>query len=134
VRSPEHDLQRAYFDWARLHPVARRAFAIPNGGHRSKATAGRLKAEGVRAGVLDIMLPVPVGQAHGLWIEMKAGYNTLSPEQAQEVDALVADGYIVAVAWDAVKAIEFTLEYLSGDAPPGLTLLKPARKPTAAAA
>lgn len=125
ANSPEHSVQKAYFDWARLHPVARRAYAIPNGGKRNLVTAARLKAEGVRAGVLDVCLPIPVRDSHGLYIEFKAGSNNLTIEQAQEVEQLTADGYTVLVSWDAEMAIQFTLEYLSGEAPPGVTLLKP---------
>jgi hypothetical protein len=75
--------------------------------------------------VLDVCLPVPVGESHGLYIEFKAGSNNLSVEQAQEVADLVEDGYTVLVCWDAEMAISFTLEYLRGDAPVGVTLLKP---------
>lgn len=112
--------QQAYFSWARLHPVAQRAFAIPNGGQRHKATAGRLKAEGVRAGVLDVMLPVARGSCHGLWIEFKFGKNTLSKEQAEEADALVAAGYAVVVAWDWERAKDWTIAYLCGELTPAL--------------
>ena len=125
ARSPEHDTQVAYFSWARLHQRARRAYAIPNGGKRNLITAARLKAEGVRAGVLDVCLPIAVGESHGLYIEFKAGSNNLSTEQAQEVADLVDDGYTVLVCWDAEMAIKFTLEYLRGEAPVGVTLLKP---------
>lgn len=110
----EHDIQSAYFDWARLHYVARRAFAIPNGGHRSKAAAGKLKAEGVRAGVLDIFLPVPRGAYHGLWIEMKSADGRVTPDQRSEIDALVRDGYAVAVCRETLTAINVTLAYLAG--------------------
>lgn len=129
VRSPsEHEIQSAYFEWARLDAIARRAFAVPNGGHRSKAVAGKLKAEGVRAGVLDVCLPKPVGESHGLWIEFKAGSNKPTPEQFLEIDALVGDGFTVAVAWDAGLAVEFTKQYLKGEAPPGVTYLKAASR------
>jgi hypothetical protein len=54
-----------------------RIFAIPNGGARSKATAGRLKAEGVASGVPDLCIP-----AWRLWVEMKRTKGgSLSPEQ-----------------------------------------------------
>ena len=51
--------------------------AIPNGGARDKITAGRLKAEGVKAGVPDLFWPVVIfdedteTERHGLYIEMK---------------------------------------------------------------
>jgi hypothetical protein len=43
--------------WARLQPRLQLLHAIPNGGARSKATAGRLKAAGVLAGMPDLHLP-----------------------------------------------------------------------------
>ena len=116
----EHALQKAYFDWARLHPLARRAFAIPNGGQRNIVVAAKLKAEGVRAGVLDIHLPLARGGAHGLWIEMKAGRGKPTPAQAAEAQQLVQDGYAVAVCWSTEAAIRVTTDYLRGDVGPVL--------------
>lgn len=97
-----------------MHPLARRAFAIPNGGARSKAVAGKLKAEGVRAGVLDVMLPVPRGGSAGLWIEFKSKVGYPTPDQRDEIDALVRDGYTVLLARDAEKAAQMTQAYLDG--------------------
>lgn len=111
----EHQIQSAYFDWARAHPEARRAYAIPNGGQRNLLAAVKLKKEGVRAGVLDVCLPLPRGGAAGLYIEFKAGRNTMSDEQAMEADLLVRDGYAVAVCWDTMTAIELTQSYLRGE-------------------
>ena len=127
ARSPEHDIQAAFFDWARMHPRARRAYAVPNGGKRNLITAARLKREGVRAGVLDVCLPIPCGGAAGLYIEFKAGRNTLSQEQADESAQLVRDGYAVAVCWSTMDAIDTVQSYLAGDIGPCLTVLKGAR-------
>lgn len=120
----EHQIQSAYFDWARVHPAARRAYAIPNGGQRNLLTAVKLKKEGVRAGVLDVCLPVPRGGAAGLYIEFKAGRNTMSDEQAVEADLLVRDGYAVAVCWDTMTAIELTQSYLRGEIGPVFMMMK----------
>ena len=46
-------------------------FAVPNGGHRSKTEAARLKAEGVVAGVSDLILLKSNHQYGALLIEMK---------------------------------------------------------------
>lgn len=116
----EHWIQSKFFDWARLHPVARRAYAIPNGGKRGRTEASRLKGEGVRSGVLDVHLPVPRGGCAGLWIEFKSASGALSPEQRDEIPALVADGFAVAVMRDPFKAIELTERYLKGEVSPGL--------------
>ena len=58
ARLPEHDIQRAFFDWARMHRKQGAAYAIPNGGKRNLLTAVRPNKK-VRAGVLDVCLPLP---------------------------------------------------------------------------
>lgn len=105
--------------------MARRAYAVPNGGHRNIVTASKLKAEGVRAGVLDVCLPVPSGSAHGMYIEFKAGKNTLSPAQQAEAEALAADGFVVLLCWGAIVAIELTQQYLDGKLLPGIIDMRP---------
>ena len=71
----EHSEQAALFRWAAMQsksiPALALLLAIPNGGARSLTTGGRLKAEGVKAGVPDIVLPVPRGSYASLWIELK---------------------------------------------------------------
>ena len=62
----EHEEQREFVQWVRQTYPGVRIFAIPNGGARGAATAGRLKAEGVSPGVPDLCIP-----AWGLWVEMK---------------------------------------------------------------
>lgn len=119
----EHQIQVAYFDWARMHLRARRAYAVPNGGKRNIVVAAKLKAEGVRKGVLDIHLPIACGGAHGLFIEFKAGKNKLAPEQALEAHTLVADGFAVAVCWDTLAAIDITQRYLAGGVGPVLMVV-----------
>ena len=45
----EHDEQVALFEWAAMNrsriPELKLMFAIPNGGHRHKAVAGKMKAD-----------------------------------------------------------------------------------------
>jgi len=76
-----------------LHPEARLMFAIPNGGHRNKVVAAKLKAEGVKPGVPDIFLPVPRANYHGMWIEMKTEKGRLSPSQKSYREGLIEQGY-----------------------------------------
>ena len=80
---------------------------IPNGGHRNKADAGRLKAEGVRAGIPDLFLPVPAGPFHGLWVEMKKQGGRPSHEQVCRLAELRRNGYraVIAVGWREAVAI-----------------------------
>lgn len=105
------------FSWADFasgaHPELRWLYHIPNGGKRCAATAGRLKAEGVKSGVPDLCLPVPRGGYHGLYIEMKRerGGGT-SENQDIWLEFLARQGYAAAVCngWEA--ASKTLLEYL----------------------
>lgn len=116
--------QQAFIQWCDLRSDARCIFAIPNGGLRTKAQAGILKAEGVRPGVPDLMLPKARGGASGLFIEMKWGDGRETKEQAQRIAELVGDGYACIVAWGAEAAIEYTKLYLEGRLGPGMYRIK----------
>ena len=96
----EHEEQRELVRWFRQTYPDVRIFAIPNGGARSKATAGRLKAEGVSSGVPDLFVP-----AWGLWIEMKRSKGgSLSAEQKDWIKYLESVNYCVIVGKGAVDA------------------------------
>lgn len=109
--------QAALFQWARFatsqHPALRLLFCIPNGGARHKATAGRLKREGVRPGVPDVCLPVPSGPYHALYIELKRPHTPgkprgrTSPEQLWWLGELQAVGNCAGVAygWDEARTM-----------------------------
>jgi len=99
--------QKALFAWVAQqtdYPELKLAFSIPNGGLRDKVTAARLKAEGCKAGVWDIFLPVPRGQWHGLFIEMKVGNNKLTRAQAKFRFDLI-DNYrlMICYSWDEAR-------------------------------
>ena len=80
----EHEEQRLLVQWFRRKWPDVRIFAIPNGGYRSRATAGRLKAEGVSPGVPDLFIP-----AWRLWVEMnRAKGGSLSAEQKDWIQYL----------------------------------------------
>lgn len=109
MREEEHNIQCACVRWFNLQWPQYRGllFAIPNGGARSKATAGKLKAEGVVAGVADLILLVPkcvkakddgwYNTIHGLCIEMKTAKGRQSPEQKGWQEMVEAHGYKYAV-------------------------------------
>lgn len=87
-------------------------FHIPNGGKRNITTAKRLKAEGVKAGVPDICLPVARGGYHGLYIELKAGRNRTTEHQDTWIEALSKQGYFVAVCYGWESASQTIKGYL----------------------
>lgn len=123
--------QQAFVQWCRLHPVARLIFAIPNGGSRRPVEAAILKAEGVLAGIPDLMLPVAKGGCNGLFVEMKSPIRGReSAEQYERMEELVAAGYACVVAYGAGYAIDATREYLQGSMGPDKYILKSAASAT----
>lgn len=113
----EHALQASVFQWAEIlhgqYPELRMLYAVPNGGHRSKAVAGKLKAEGVRPGVLDCHLPIARKGFIGLWIEHKAGKNGLTDEQKWWYAKLKLEGHLVVISRSFETTREVILDYLS---------------------
>lgn len=111
----EHTEQKAVFNtlawYERKYPILKWVHAIPNGGHRHVAVAKRMKAEGVKAGVWDIFVPVPVDDKAGMYLEMKFGYNKLRESQQQFREA-VGDAYEWQVCYSAVEACHAIGEYL----------------------
>lgn len=113
----EEEEQIALICWAGIAvatiPELALLYAIPNGGHRNKATAGRLKACGVKAGVPDLHLPVARGIYHSLYIELKRRKGgSVSPEQRRWIRSLAGQGHCACVCagWDAAR--DAILNYL----------------------
>lgn len=119
-RDLEHNEQVVFFNRIRALAMndpayavpASRTFAIPNGGGRSKREAGRLKAEGVKAGVSDIFCSVARGGLHGLYIEMKSPTGSPSREQTAWVNESIDEGYAGAVCRGADLAFEVWKNYV----------------------
>lgn len=107
-------------------------FAIPNGGERHKAVAGKMKAEGAKSGVYDLFLPVPrdyverheegVTQGHynGLFVEMKEPGRRnhkdggLSDNQIIFRDNMQAQGFAMETCYTWDEAFNVLLKYLGG--------------------
>ena len=117
----EHDEQCAVVQYCDLKSIP--CFHIPNGGLRRKSEAARLKAEGVRAGVPDLCIPVARGRYHSLYIEMKDARGKPTAEQVAWINRLRAEGMCAYVCVGADNAIELIDRYMaldagSRDAPP----------------
>jgi hypothetical protein len=119
-RDSEHNEQMVFFNRIRTLALndpryataARRTFAIPNGGGRSKREAGRLKAEGVTAGVSDLFCSVARGGRHGLYIEMKSLTGFASREQREWIADSIAEGYAAATCRGADAAFRLWRDYV----------------------
>lgn len=98
-------------------PELRLLFAIPNGGERNIRVAAKMKAEGVKAGVSDLMLPVARHGLHGLWIEMKRPGGKASAEQKAWLDAMQGQGYGAVVCDHWLKAADCLAQWFGGRGP-----------------
>ena len=137
-RNNESRMQQAFVRWWDVAfrslgvPDKRLLFAIPNGGARNAVTGAVLKAEGVRRGVPDLMLAVPVdgyrtnGQSgdgyaeewfssHGLFLEFKTSEGRVSEEQESMQAFLRTCGYVVAVVRGFDEAERAITRYLRGE-------------------
>lgn len=120
----EHREQVALMKWSEsakvAYPSLKWLHAIPNGGKRSKAMAGKLKAEGVKRGVLDLFLPAARAGWHGLYIEMKYGDNTATPPQVDFIADMAREGYACYVCYSWKAARDCILAYLDGSPKAGV--------------
>jgi hypothetical protein len=87
-------------------------FAIPNAGKRTKWERGRLLAEGMKAGVPDVCLPVRTRYFGALWIEHKTKTGVLSPEQKVWHGLLKSCGHNVIVSRSFEESRAAVIEHL----------------------
>lgn len=89
-------------------------YHVPNGGHRLKAVAAKLKAQGVKAGIPDLVLPMARGGYFGLYIEFKATVEpaAVSASQRDCLRRLNEQGYLAIVCRGHFDAMEQLRAYL----------------------
>lgn len=125
----EHEHQKALIAWAHrtrlpaavdVEPNATIGWyllAIPNGGRRDVREAARLKAEGVKPGVSDLLLPLRRGGHFALWLELKAPGNKPTPLQRAWLRRMELAGYRAEWADDWLKAAAVIAEYVGVASP-----------------
>jgi hypothetical protein len=110
------------------YPDAKWMFAIPNGKLRNIIDAANLKAEGVKAGVPDIVLPVRRNWYCGMFMELKRQPKTIinerfgtvktakagktSTEQNEWLFHLSQQGYYACIAYGWEQAVQEVIQYL----------------------
>lgn len=117
-RDEEHQIQCACVRWfsyqyPELHG---RLFAVPNGGRRDETTAAKLKAEGVVAGVADLILLRRNRDYGALLIEMKTPTGRQSDSQKKWQFTLCSESkykYVVCRSLD--DFIKEVNDYLNND-------------------
>lgn len=112
----EHEIQAAFFNHVDSKyagsNISVLTFAVPNGGHRHIKTALKLKKEGVKRGVSDVLCLIPVKPYHGLVIEFKRHPNKPTKEQLEFMTACVGQRYKVGVCYSVEDAITLFEDYL----------------------
>jgi len=93
-------------------PVLRWLVAIPNGGMRHKRIAAQLKAEGVVAGVSDLILIHRQRGYNGLAIEMKKEGGRLTPDQKEFLAHAASENFFAVCAFSGNVAIDILEWYI----------------------
>lgn len=106
MRHIESKIQRNIIHLFRLSFPDSLLFCVPNGGFRNKMEAARLKAEGVTAGVSDLIF---IHKGHIYFFEVKSehGVQSLLQEQFQKfVEKQGFKYFIVRSAGEALDIVE----------------------------
>ena len=117
VKDEEFQNQKAVIQW---WAYAHRGYGLPEfalmaypaGGLRTKATAGKLKAQGARAGIPDMSLPLAKGGFGGLVIELKSSVGRTSPIQREVLAWFESIGWRAVVCRSADAAMREIKAYL----------------------
>ena len=115
MNSREDNLQIACASYLRAQYPKALFCHVPNGGHRHKATAGKMKAMGVQRGITDVMVFEPRMNNAGLAIELKIKPNKPTPDQRQVLQALEARGWLCQVVFDLDEFVALVDAYLAAD-------------------
>lgn len=121
---PKHEesqIQRSCLRWFRLQypQYALLCFAVPNGGARNKREASIMKAEGVTAGVSDLILLKPAGPFASLCIEMKTMEKGSRQRESQRLwqQAVEAAGNKYVICRTLEQFMAEVKSYLAGATP-----------------
>lgn len=112
-------LMAAVAQYVASYPELKWLYANANGGSRGDGTkrgamiaGGTMKAEGVKAGVSDLTLPVARHGYHGFYIEMKKPGGRESAEQIEFGAFVASQGFLYACFDHWAKAFRAVLWYM----------------------
>lgn len=128
----EEDIQAAYFSLVRQMGEDDHRWnsicAIPNGGYRGKKAGAKMKREGQKAGVWDILIPWPTEIYPFGFIESKRPRfrkrknGGLSEDQIKWAVQMDEAGAFLKVCYSTRELYEATVEYF-GDIPDDLLII-----------
>lgn len=115
MKYDESRIQAACVRWFNYQYPEHRGllFAVPNGGARNAATGRILKAEGVVAGVADLILLVPIVGHNALCIEMKTekGRQQASQKEWQKKVELAGAKYVICRSFE--QFVDVVSDYMA---------------------
>lgn len=118
MKISEHEEQVAFIEWCDLmiqtgqYPELDLIYSIVNE-RRGAAAGAKAKAQGQKAGMPDLHLPMARGGYIGLYMELKVDKNRPTKAQRQRLAALGRAGHmtLVCYGWDSLR--ETTEAYLA---------------------
>ncbi len=115
TRLAEHWLQvRLFYVVERYHPqIYPFLFAVPNGGYRTPKAAAMMSHEGQKSGVQDMMLAMPRGKYHGLFLEVKTEKGSASKIQKETQALFSGQGYCCLIEKGFERCLNSLLNYYS---------------------
>lgn len=106
---PEDILQINLINWLEYHypDIAQDAYHIPLQRKCSIQQGRLLKRMGVKPGISDLFVAVPMQGYHGLFLELKEGSGKPSKAQQEFLARMTARGYLAVcvTGLDAAKAV-----------------------------
>lgn len=116
VSHEESDIQTEFFNQVPIffpNLPDKLLFAVPNGGSRNKAEAKRMKGEGVKRGVSDVILLIPKKGYASLCLEFKTKQGRQSDDQKEFQHQVEMCGSKYVLVRSAAKAIKEMKKYLA---------------------
>ncbi len=119
MANPEYDAQVAVFEWAALYqnqyPCLDLLFGSLMGVRLPPKLLNKHKKAGMKKGKPDINLPVARGGFIGLWIELKAPGNDVTPDQERILRRLAEEGNAAYRCTGAAATIKIIEAYVNGE-------------------
>ena len=111
----ESEIQKASVLWFNFQYPQHRylLFSVPNGGKRNAFEAAMLKAEGVKAGVSDIVFLMANKDYHGLCLEFKIAGGKQSKDQLNFELSVTNQGFKYEIIRDCNQFIIEVSNYIN---------------------
>lgn len=112
-KQTETEIQIQIIQWCRQFAWGQYIYHIPNESVGGMGWTVRNRQMGMRKGVPDLCLPIPMNGYHGLYIELKTITGRASAEQKRWIEALNTFGYKACICKGFNETISILKEYMN---------------------